>query len=333
MRILWIALPLLAGLGLLPAGALAAPTPKQTARVTGIGIRLADAPASLPGDPSGHSYIVNRVAPGATIRRRVEIENGTRSIADVTVYAAAAALNRGNFRFGRGHVQNELSSWTSVDRQMLRLEPGADAYETVTIAVPKQASAGERYAVVWAEVSAPARAGGGVTLVNRVGVRMYLSIGSGGLAAADFSIGPLHAERSATGGLLVVASVNNSGGRTLDIAGQLTLTHGPGGLRAGPFPVTLRPGLAPGASEAVDVRLDRHLPLGPWRARLSLTSGFIHRDAVATIKFPALAAAAKPSSSRHVLVAVGILLALLLAVGVGAAAARRGRLTTAPPVT
>jgi hypothetical protein len=327
-----IALPLLVGFVLLPAGALAAPTPKQTARVTGIGIRLADAPATLPGDSSGRSYIVNRVAPGATIRRRVEIENGTRSTADVAVYAAAASLSRGTFSFARGHVQNELSNWTSVDRQMLRLEPGAVAYETVTIAVPKEASAGERCAVIWAEVSAPARAGGGVTLVNRVGVRMYLSIGPGGLAAADFAIGTLHAERSATGGLLVVASVNDTGGRTLDIRGQLALTHGPGGLRAGPFPVTLRPGLAPGASEPAGVRLDRDLPLGPWRAHLSLTSGFIHRDAVATIKFPALAAAAKPSSSRYVLVAIGILLALLLALGAGAAV-RRGRLTTAPPVT
>jgi hypothetical protein len=331
VRVLLIALPLLAGLVLLPAGALAAPTPKQTAHVTGIGIRLADAPATLPGDSSGRSYIVNRVAPGATVRRRVEIENGTRSVADVAVYAAAAGLNRGTFSFARSHVQNELSSWTSVDRQMLRLEPGAVAYETVTIEVPKEASAGEQYAVIWAEVSAPARAGG-VTLVNRVGVRMYLSIGLGGLAAADFAIGPLHAERSATGGLLVVASVHNGGGRTLDIGGQLTLTDGPGGLRAGPFPVTLRPDLAPGASEPAGVRLDRHLPLGPWRAHLSLTSGFVNRDAVATIKFPALAAAAKPSSSRHVLVAVGILLALLLAVGAGAAV-RRGRLTTAPPVT
>lgn len=332
MRLRLIALPLLAGLVLLPAGALAASTPKQTAHVTGIGIRLADAPASLPGDSTGRSYIVNRVAPGATIRRRVEIENGTRSIADVAVYAAAAGLNRGNFSFARGHVQNELSSWTSVDRGLLRLEPGAHTYETVTIEVPKEASAGERYAVIWAEVSAPAQAGGGVTLVNRVGVRMYLSIGSGGLAAADFAIARLHAERSATGGLLVVASVDNRGGRTLDIGGQLTLTHGPGGLRAGPFPVTLRPDLAPGASEPADVRLDRHLPLGPWRAHLSLTSGFVHRDAVATIKFPALAAAAKPSTFRHVLVAVGILLALLLAVGAGAVV-RRGRLTTARPVT
>lgn len=331
MRVLAIALPVLTALTLLPTTALAAPTRTHTARTVGIGIRLADAPATAPGDSSGRSYIVDRVAPGSTIRRRVEIDNGTPATADIAVYAAAASLSRGAFSFAQSRVQNELSSWTSVDRKVLRLQPGQDALETVTIAVPNEASTGERYAVVWAEVSAPAPAAGGVTLVNRVGVRMYLSIGSGGSAAPDFVIGPLHAERSATGGLLVTARVTDNGGRRLGIRGRLTLTHGPGGLRAGPFPVTLRPNLAPGASEPASVRLNRHLPLGPWRAQLTLTSGLIHREARATITFPTLAAAAKPSSSRHRLVAVGILLALLVAAGAGTAAVRHGRVTTAAP--
>jgi hypothetical protein len=328
VRVCFIALPLLAGLVVLPAGALAAPT---QARLTGIGIRLADAPATSPGDSSGRPYIVSRIAPGAILHRRVEIENSTGSKANVTVYSAGASLSRGIFSFSPGHVQNELSSWTSVDRQVVRLAAGASAYEAITIEVPKDASAGERYAVIWAEVSTPAQAAGGVTLVNRVGVRMYLSIGSGGLPAANFAIGALRAERSATGGLVVVARVENSGGRTLNIAGRLTLSHGPGGLRAGPFPATVRPELAPGAAEPASVRLDRHLPLGPWRVHLSLTSGFIYREAVATLTFPAPAAAAKPSASRHLFIAVGgILLALLLAT---AGIIRRGRSRTAPPVT
>jgi hypothetical protein len=325
VRVLLIALPLLAGLALLPINALAAPAQNHAMRVTGIGIRLADAPATSPGDSSGRSYIVDRVAPGATIRRRVEIDNGTHSTAEIAVYAAAASLGRGTFSFAPGHLQNELSSWTSIDQQTLRLDLEAHAYETVTIAVPKAAPAGERYAVIWAEVSVPAPAAGGVTLVNRVGVRVYLTVGAGGAAVANFAIGPLRAERSARGGLLAAASVSNNGGRRLDIRGQLTLTQGPGGLRAGPFPVTLRPDLAPGTSEPASVRLGRDLPLGPWLAHLSLTSGFIHREVVATITFPAPAAAAKPSSSRHMLLAVGILLALLLAAGAGAGL--RGRNT------
>ena len=146
MRVRLIVVPLLAGLVLTPAGALAASAPTQAARATGIGVRLADAPGS---------YIVNRVAPGTTIHRRIEVENGTRSMAHIAVYVAGASLSHRKFSFAPSHVQNELSSWTSVDRKTLRLEPGSVAYETVMIAVPKEASPGERYAVVWAEVSSP----------------------------------------------------------------------------------------------------------------------------------------------------------------------------------
>src|SRR4029077_12129575 len=121
----------------------------------------------------------------------------------------------------------------------MHLRPGANAFETVTINVPKTASVGERYAVVWAEVSAPAPRAGGVTLVNRVGVRMYCFIGPGGAPPANFVIGSLTAQRAASGEPLVLATVHNSGERTLDISGSLTLSAGPGGLRAGPFPVKL----------------------------------------------------------------------------------------------
>ena len=76
---------------------------------------------------------------------------------------------------GRG--SNELSRWTSVSQDVVRFARGSEAFDTVTINVPSDASSGERYAVLWAEVSAPPT--GGIALVNRVGVRMYLSIGPG----------------------------------------------------------------------------------------------------------------------------------------------------------
>jgi hypothetical protein len=184
-------------------------------------------------------------------------------------------------------------------------------FETVTIKVPKSASSGERYAVIWAAVSGPAPAGGGVTLVNRVGIRMYVSVGPGGAPPSSFAIGVLTAERSATGEPLVAANVRNSGRQTLDIGGTLTLSAGPGGLRAGPFPVTLRAALAPGASEPASVRLDRRLPRGPWRAELRLTSGTIARNAVATISFPFVVPAAKPPAASPVIRGGLILIALL----------------------
>lgn len=319
-----IALPLLAGL-ILPAGALAASS-------GGIGIRLVPPPAGT-RDALARSYIVDRLSPGAIVRRQIEIRNGTASPAKVAVYVAGADLQGGAFRFASGRTRNELSSWTSVSRSILSLPAGAETAETVTVQVPKTASSGERYAVVWAEVSAAAPAGGGVTLVNRVGVRMYLSIGPRGAAHASFVIGSLTGRRSGSGEPLVVADVRNTGKRTLSIGGMLTLSDGPGGLRAGPFPVKLAAPVAPGMSESAAVALDGSLPRGPWRAEVELNSGFIQRSAVATITFPAVAPI-PPSGSGGRIVFVFLLLALFVAVVlvvliVRELQRRRGRLVTA----
>jgi hypothetical protein len=294
VRLSLIAPALVAGI-IGPASSAVAAAPAKA--VGGIGVRL----VAMPGDsglgPLARSYIVERVPPGASLRRRVVISNTTRSTVLVAVYPAAASLRRGTFAFAAGRSPNELTSWTSVSRDVLRLTPGTATYETVTIHVPRDASSGERYGVIWAAVSAPAPAGGGVTVVNRVGVRMYLSIGPGGAPPSNFAIGPLTAERSATGQPIVVASVRNSGRRTLDIRGTLTLSRGPGGLRAGPFPVTLGAALGPSASEPATIRLDGRLPRGPWRAQLRLTSGPLQRTATAAITFPRRTVAAHPPAS------------------------------------
>jgi hypothetical protein len=281
-----IALSLLAGIIVPASSALAALSHQAMADSGGIGIRIVDVPAVSRNDPLARLYIVNRVAPGTSIRRRVEISNSTPSNAAVAVYAAAASIRQGRFAFAPSHSRNELSSWTSVSRGVLRLPPDTKASATVTIHVPKDATSGERYAVIWAELSAPGAATGGVTLVNRVGIRMYLSIGPGGAPPSDFIIGSLTAKRSAAGEPLVVARIRNRGKRTLDISGSLTLSVGPGGVRAGPFPVKLGAPLAPGDSKPVTVRLDKRLPRGPWRAKMRLRSRLIQRVAVATITFP-----------------------------------------------
>jgi hypothetical protein len=325
--------PLLAGVVVPASSALAASPHKPSGS---IGIRLVDVPANPGNNALARSYIVNRLAPGTTVRRTVEISNTTRSPANVAVYAAAAGLHGGTFGFAAGHSRNELSSWTSVNRRVLRLRRGAKAFETVTIKVPKQASSGERYAVLWAEVSATPAAGGGIRLVNRVGVRLYLSIGPGGAAPSNFAIGSLTATRSATGQPIVLATIHNSGGRTISISGNLTLSNGPGGLRAGPFPVTLGSTLAPDNSESATVLLDKRLPRGSWRAQLRLTSGFIQRSAEATITFPWATSAAKPPGSRHAILVVSLALlgAAVFAFLISPRAdPRRGHLDSAPTVS
>jgi hypothetical protein len=79
-----------------------------------IGIQLIAPPNASPNEPSASPYVVDRLAPGSSLTRRVEIDNDTDRAVVVSVYPAAAGLVRGNFAFAAGHGGNELSTWTSV---------------------------------------------------------------------------------------------------------------------------------------------------------------------------------------------------------------------------
>jgi hypothetical protein len=220
------------------------------------------------------------------ISRRVEVTNATDSVRSVAVYPGAASIREGAFSPADGRTPSELTQWTKIEPTTLSLAPGAHAPVTVTISIPPDASPGERYGVVWAENAGAAPAGGGLTLVTRAGVRLYLSVGPGGAPAAKFALDGLAAKRSPDGSPSVVAQVRNTGGRALDLGGTLKLTDGPGGLSAGPFPAALGVTLAPGDASPVTVLLDRQVPDGPWQADLTLTSGLLEQTTKATLTFP-----------------------------------------------
>jgi hypothetical protein len=279
----------------------------------GIGLQLLQAPVAAGGDPRAQLYIIDHVAPGRVIQRLIRIMNSTASSHRILVYPTAATIAHGMFVGGSGHARNELSTWTTVRGGASKIPARGHRTAMVSIAVPADASPGERYGVVWAE----ARSGsptGGITQVNRVGLRIYLSVGPGGPPAADFAIESLTAKRTSDGRPMVLASVRNTGGRALDMNGTLRLAGGPGGLSAGPFPASLGVTLGIGETEPVTIVLDRQLPAGPWDARVSLHSGFVARGSRASITFPAVSAA--PSSSHAALFAIGAaIIALLLILG------------------
>src|SRR5436309_6718998 len=251
-----------------------------------IGIRLMEAPSNRAGDPRAKIYIVDHLAPGSTIRREIEVFNSTATTRRIQLYAAGASVTRGQFTFSAGRDADELSQWTKVTPGQLDLAPGAKGTASVTLRVPAQTSAGERYAVVWAEVSAPAAAGR-ISVVNRVGIRMYLSVGPGGEPVSSFVISSLTARRRKDGRPVVEAKVTNTGGRGVELTGHLDLINGPGGLSAGPFEVEGGTTVAPGQSASVEMVLDPSMPLGPWDARLVLKSGTVEAPASARISFPA----------------------------------------------
>jgi hypothetical protein len=292
-RLVLIAAGVLASIATVSAPALAQ-TPAQT-----VGIRLVDAPTNRSRDPRARQYIVDHVAPGTEITRRVEVTNNTAKIQTVQLYAGAGSVADGTFQFGEGRATNDLTSWTTIDPTAVHPSGGAKSQATVTIAVPRNASPGERYGVVWAELRAAAPTGGGVAVVNRVGVRIYLSVGEGGEPASDFGITTFEARRDANDRPIVAATVHNTGGRALDISGQLSLTNGPGGLSAGPFEAKVGTTLGIGQTEPVLVILDRAVPAGPWKARMVLHSGLTEREATAQITFPAAAASSSGRVTIH----------------------------------
>ena len=174
---------------------------------------------------------------------------------------------------------------------------------------------GEQYGVVWAEAGSPPLAAGGITQVSRVGIRLYLSVGSGNAPAANFTIDSLTAERSPDGQPTVLAAVHNTGGRALDLSGTLQLFGGPAGLSAGPFPADLGTTVAVGGTKPVTIVLDQALPAGPWDAKITLRSGLLENSAQATITFPVTGQAPPVSTTTSlpgwVYPAIGCLILLI----------------------
>jgi hypothetical protein len=315
MRPLLFLIALVAGTLFPAAGAFGAPASTALPDPTGIGIRLVDAPVAARDNPRALVYVIDHVKPGATVERRIEVSNDTGKRTDVAVYPAAALITNGSFVGLVGDTPNELSTWTKIGTPHLRLADGAAQMVDVTIDVPFDAAPGEQYAVLWAQTTS----GGSdaITQVSRVGIRVYLSVGPGGEPASDFKIESFAAERDPSGAPMMAAMIHNTGGRSLDLSGKLTLRDGPGGLSAGPFPVTLGTTLGMGQTEPVHVTLDEQLPDGPWKAHLEVTSGLLTETAQATITFPASGRGPTVSISNGISVwwwrGAGFLVTILLA--------------------
>ncbi|MFB9833025.1 hypothetical protein [Actinoallomurus acaciae] len=281
-------------LGLMPltallAGAVSAvssPAAGDTGSPGRFGIRLVDAPVARRHDPRARTGIVDHLAPGTTIRRRVEVVNMSRTPQNIQLYAAAAAITNHKFTVSPDRTPNELSRWISPGESAVTIPPWEHRTTRITINVPPTASKGERYAVIWASDTAPPDSRHNIGATNRVGIPVYLDVGPGGEPPSDMRIERLTPARAKDGRPEIVAQLHNTGGRALTISGTLWLSDGPGGLRAGPYAAERGVALAPGESAPVAVILDRRLPKGPWKARLTLQSGMLTRTVSAPVTFP-----------------------------------------------
>jgi hypothetical protein len=312
-----------AGTSGVPALAAAATTTSGAAAAAGptagsIGVRLLDVSADEKNNPRARVYIIDFLPLGSVIHRHIDVTNYSSSPRRVVLYPGAAAIKNGTFNVAAGRTRNDLTTWIKLSPAAVTLQPHASARVTVTIAVPRDAYPGERYAGIWAQTADASRHGKkAIVEVNRVGIRVYLAVGKGGAPAPNFVITSLTAQRQLNGHPAVAAQVRNTGGRALDLSGELTLADGPGGLSAGPFPARLGTTIAPGQSEPVTIVLNKQVPDGPWKALIRLTSGLTSRSARATITFPRGVGSSQAQStlaaSGHYVIGGGAAALILLA--------------------
>ena len=257
-----------------------------------LGIRLFDAPVGREDDPRAHDHIVDHLKQGATITRHIELSTTSTEPVGVALYVAAATVEGGEFQFGEGHAENDLTDWSKVDPGLVSVPANGTIQAAVTIAVPTDARSGEQYGVIWAELPG---SGGTASAVNRVGVRIYLSVGEGSEPASDFTIDQFVPKKGDDGTPMIETKVTNTGGRAIDLTGSLILANGPGGLNTKPYDLEIGTTLATGETALALVVLDKSLPDGPWDAMITIKAGRLEHQAKATFSFPKKAgAAAKP---------------------------------------
>jgi len=262
----------------------AAPIETQTSSAGSVGIRLVDVPEDAIDDPRALQYIVDHLNPGTTIERRIEVSNSTSAPLTVQVYAGAADISTDGFVGRAAGLQNDLSSWTSLAEGQITIPAGGKVMDTVTVTVPADAAPGEQYAAVWVETAATNS--GPIAAINRVGIRMYVSVGGDNPPPTSFVVDTLTASRNADGTAVVSAQLHNTGGRAIDASGSLTLTSTTGSINAGPYAATLGTTIAPGDTEPVTIEITDDVAAGPWLARIDVTSGTRTESFEAEVIFP-----------------------------------------------
>ena len=256
------------------------------------GVRLVDVPVDKAHNPRALRYIIDYLPTGTVIHRRILILNQEPRTAHFTVYPDAAQIRREYFTGDAGSTRSELTRWIRVQHPKVTLRPGASVMDTITVKVPRGATRGEHYGVIWVQQTAHVRVtqGFGINDVAGVGIRVYLAVGRGGAPPTNFTIASVSGHRSARGRPSIGVHVENTGGRAVDLNGTVWLADGPGGSSVGPFRAQQIITLAPGQSGTLTFAPPKTMPSGPWKARVTLVSGLTTRTATASVQFAPLVA-------------------------------------------
>ncbi|WP_256820412.1 hypothetical protein [Dietzia sp. Die43] len=253
----------------------------------GFGIRIGQVPVELADNPRASTYIVDNVPPGKRMERQIVVSSTMTERATFDLYVGAAHVDDMGYQAEPRGATNALTTWSSLDKTEVTLDPGQEEIVTVSVDVPADAPEIEQYAIIWMSTKADTANADAVKAVSRVGIRMYLSVGAGDGPRPSFSITSLLPIRLAAGSVAIKAILENTGERAVEVSGTLDLTNGPGGLSVPAIDSGGRT-IPPGSTGEliIEVPESSTFPAGPWSADVTLDSGYGKETASAEVSFP-----------------------------------------------
>lgn len=296
---------------LLCLGLLAVSAPAQGAQGGEFSLRPVR-PANTP--PRERAYVVRTVRPGEAFNDRLEALNLTSRPLDLSVQAVDAAITPDG-SFAPGATRSAEGGWLSVTPDRVRVPPRGRAPVAVRVQVPRDAEPGDHIAAVVVQRADPPRGEGNVTVVQRVGVRFYLTVTNpdGSPGRRSFELRSLRwtgEPRART----FEAEIANTGNLLVEPLGSITISRG--GLQtSSDLPVLGT--VPPGVSRNLKISLPGTLEEGTYEARLSLRLVQGGPPQETTITF-----AAGPGEASYWWVAAVVAGLLLVAVAVAAVRVR-----------
>lgn len=201
----------------------AAPQPAPAAENAEFSLRP-DRPASA--EARDRSYVVRTVKPGDELADRLLAVNLTDAPIELDVAPVDATVT-GDGQFAPGAAAEGDGRWITVTPTRVRVPARSTRPVDVRIRVPADAAAGDHIAAVVAQKAGPPTGSGNVRLVQRVGVRVYLTVdGTGessrqGGQSRSFEIKDL---RWVDGTFEV--DIQNTGDLLVEPLGSLTISRG-----------------------------------------------------------------------------------------------------------
>jgi len=253
-------------------------------------------PATAKGATGKPAFIYRNVTPGTTLHTYVGITNYSNVPVTFAVYPADAVnTSTGGFDVVRqGQQSVGVGVWTKLARSTVTVPAGIEENIPVTIDVPTNATPGDHYGGIMAQISSSTGKNDRFRVNRRVGARVYLRI-----------IGPIHPSLDiqnlgldyggninpfAAGTATVHYTVTNNGNLALSGSQAVTITSLFGTLASGSPKSIVN--LLPGKSQDVTLTLTGIPPAGPIDANVTLVPSIPKgtTDTTPTKKLPTLAA-------------------------------------------